>query len=237
MTNNKKKILIVDDEVKIVEAIQAYLEHNQYETLCAYDGESALEVFDRENPDLVILDLMIPKISGEVVCERIRKKSRVPIIMLTAKVFEEERINGFVIGADDYVTKPFSPKELMARVDNILRRVSYEFEPLFSKMSWNNGDLVFDKRENEVKKNGVEVILTPNEIKILALLMSHPRQVFSRERIIEVAFGADFDGYDRTVDSHIKNLRSKIETDSANPVYIITVRGIGYKFVGDEYEK
>jgi DNA-binding response OmpR family regulator len=226
----KKQILIVDDEPKIVEAVAAYLENSGYKTIIAGDGEKALSLFQKMNPDLIILDLMLPKITGEEVCRTIRRTSRVPIIMLTAKIEEEDKINGLNIGADDYVTKPFSPRELVARVNSLFRRSDDGATPLFQVMSWNDNDLEVDLNSYTVKKAGHIVNLTPYELKLLCTMVKYPKKTFTREELIEIAFGTDFDGYDRTIDSHIKNLRSKIEDDSANPSYIITVRGIGYKF-------
>ena len=230
MNDKKKKVLIVDDEPKIVEAVAAYLENSGYTAITASDGEKALLLVEKMNPDLVVLDLMLPKISGEEVCKAIRKISRIPIIMLTAKIDEDDKINGFNIGADDYVTKPFSPRELMARINSLLRRSDEGVSPLFDKMSWNNNDLEVDLESYTVRKSGELVNLTPNEFKLLCAMIKYPKKTFTREELIEVAFGSNYDGFDRTIDSHIKNLRSKIEDDTANPCYIVTVRGIGYKF-------
>lgn len=226
----ERKILVVDDETKIVNAIKAYLENSDYVIFTAFDGEQALKLFDEVNPDLVILDLMLPKISGEVICQTIRKKSRIPIIMLTAKIQENDIINGFNIGADDYLTKPFSPRELVVRVASLLRRSTEGISPLFNNMSWNNRELEVDFNEMLVKKNGIDAKLTPNEFKLFSTLIKYPKKSFTREELIESAFGYEYDGYERTIDSHIKNLRIKIEDDSSSPKYIITVRGIGYKF-------
>lgn len=230
MSGQNKKILIVDDEPKIVEAVAAYLENSGYQTKVAFDGETALNILKKENPDLVILDLMLPKISGEKICQMIRKTSRIPVIMLTAKVEEDDKINGLNIGADDYITKPFSPRELVARVNSLMRRVDEGSAPLFSIMSWNNSDLEVDFESYTVKKSGQVVNLTPNELKILFTIIKYPNKTFTREELIECAFGIEYDGFERTIDSHIKNLRSKIEDDTTNPKYILTVRGIGYKF-------
>lgn len=234
MKEECNKILIVDDEAKIVDAVKAYLENSGYIVFTAFDGEDALSKFENENPDLVVLDLMLPKISGEEVCLKIRKQSRIPIIMLTAKVQEDDKINGFNIGADDYITKPFSPRELVVRVRGLLRRCSDGISPLFNIMNWNNGNLEIDFTNMIIKKLGIEINLTPTEFKILSSLIKYPKKIFTREEIIEIALGIDYDGFDRTIDSHIKNLRSKIEDDSSNPIYIITVRGIGYKFGGED---
>jgi DNA-binding response OmpR family regulator len=226
----KKRILMVDDEPKIVEAVVAYLKNAGYEVFTAFDGQEALQQVEKHHPDLIILDLMLPKCSGEEVCKVIRKTSRIPVIMLTAKVEEEDKINGLNIGADDYVIKPFSPRELVARVNSILRRVDEGCSPLFDKMSWNEQDLEIDLNSYTVKKAGQTVNLTPNELKLLCTMVKYPNKTFTREELIEIAFGVDYDGFERTIDSHIKNLRSKIEDDTANPQYIVTVRGIGYKF-------
>ncbi len=228
----QKRILIVEDEPKIAEAVEAYLKKDGYSTLVAYDGRQALLLFEREHPNMMILDLMLPHISGEDVCKAVREQSRIPIIMLTAKASEDNKIDGLNIGADDYMTKPFSPRELVARVNSLFRRCSDGISPLFNRVSWNNGDLEVDFNAYTIKKQGVAVSLTPNEFKLLATLAKYPNKTFTRYELIELAFGIDFDGYDRTIDSHIKNLRAKIETDTANPVYILTVRGIGYRFGG-----
>ncbi len=230
MIEDKKKVLIVDDEPKIVEAVVAYLEKSGYNPFAAYDGEKALTLFDNVNPDLVVLDLMLPRISGEEICKIIRRNSRVPIIMLTAKISEEEKINGLNIGADDYVTKPFSPRELMARINSLLRRADEGVSPLFHIMSWNDNDLQIDLNSYTVKKSGVSVNLTRIEFKLLCTLIKYPKKIFTREELIDIVLGADYDGFERTIDSHIKNLRSKIEDDTTNPRYILTVRGVGYKF-------
>lgn len=234
MKTNNHKILLVDDEPKIVDVIKAYLEKSNYVVYTAFDGEQALQSFDEVSPDLLVLDLMLSKITGEEVCQAIRKKSRVPIIMLTAKTQENDIINGFNIGADDYLIKPFSPRELVARVASLLRRSVEGNAPLFNVMSWNNKELEVDFNEMIVKKNGIDAKLTPNEFKLLSTLIKYPKKSFTREELIESAFGYDYDGYERTIDSHIKNLRNKIEDNSTNPRYIITVRGIGYKFGGED---
>lgn len=225
-----KKILLVEDEEKIIEAVEAYLNNSGYQTFHALDGRDALEKFEKVKPDLVILDLMLPIISGEEICKEIRRKSTIPILMLTAKGNENDIIDGFNIGADDYMTKPFSPRELVVRVNNLFRRCSKGTSPLFNVMSWNNDDLEVNLETHIVKKQGHEIKLTPSEFKILSLLLKHPHKIFTREELIESAFSMDFEGYDRAIDSHIKNIRNKIESNKAKPEYIITVRGVGYKF-------
>jgi DNA-binding response OmpR family regulator len=226
------KILVVEDEAKIAEALSAYLGSAGYGVSLADDGESGLAAFNKSAPDLVILDLMLPKMSGEKLCTEIRRVSRVPVIMLTAKSGEDDKVCGFALGADDYISKPFSPRELMARVRSVLRRSAGGVSPLFSRMSWNSGDLEIDLESRSVWKGGEPAALTPNEYKILARLVKHPNRAFSRDELIDTALGENFGGFERTVDSHVKNLRGKIEDDTANPVYIVTVRGVGYRFGG-----
>ena len=226
---NKNKILVVDDEIKIVEVVKAYLEKDNYEVFIATDGKSALKSYDGNKQDLIILDLMLPDITGEEVCKILREKSDVPIIMLTAKVDEENILNGFNIGTDDYVIKPFSPKQLIARVNAIIKRVKNNK----SKLSFNNGDLIIDKDSYEVFKNNNLITLTPSEYKILLQLAENKNKVFTRGDIISKTMEDDSFVYDRIVDSHIKNIRAKIEDDNKKPKYILTVHGIGYKFGGD----
>lgn len=230
MKSKVKTILLVDDEPKIVEAVEAYLKNGGYAVHVAYDGKAAMAKFKAVNPDMVLLDLMLPQLSGEEVCQMIRRESRIPIIMLTAKAHEDDKINGLHIGADDYMTKPFSPRELVARVGSLFRRCSDGISPLFNRMDWNDGDLAVDFDAYTVEKQGAPVSLTPNEFKLFAALAKYPQKTFTREELIEIAFGQDFEGNDRTIDSHIKNLRGKIETNSAAPCYIVTVWGVGYKF-------
>ncbi len=233
MKENQSGILLVDDEEKIVEVVKSYLENSGYKVYDAFDGKTALSLFDRVNPSLVILDLMLPDISGEEICRTIRKKSRVPIIMLTAKVEEEHILNGLGIGADDYVTKPFSPRQLVARAAAQLRRTEDEKAALVNVFNFNQGELVVDTLRHEVQKNGEPVSLTPNEYKILLSLVKYPQKAFTREELICLVLGEDYEGYDRTIDTHVKNLRQKIEPDAKNPRYILTAYGIGYKFGGE----
>lgn len=228
----QNKILVVDDEEKIVEVVKSYLENDNYIVYTAYNGKQAIEIFNKVNPSLVILDLMLPDMTGEEICKKLRKESRVPIIMLTAKVNEEDILGGLDIGADDYVTKPFSPRQLIARVRALLRR-SEDESVLANILSYNNDNLMIDSIKHEVKKSGKIANLTPNEYKILMCLIKHPKKIFTREELISIALGEDFDGYDRTIDTHIKNLRQKIEDDSKAPRYILTAHGVGYKFGGE----
>ncbi len=229
----EKTVLVVDDEAMIRESVSAYLAKQGCRVLTAETGEEALDVFQKNPVTFVILDLMLPGMPGEEICRAIRGQSRVPIIMLTAKTQEADVLNGLAIGADDYVTKPFSVKQLYARMEAILRRISDDLRPLAEKFSWNGGDLQLDFEHSEVRKRGELLSLTPSEWKILSALVRHPKQVFSRDALIDLVFGPDFDGYDRVIDTHIKNLRKKVETDPRHPVYVKTVHGLGYKFGGD----
>lgn len=230
----EKNVLVVDDEAMIRESVSAYIMKQGYHVFTAGDGKEALEIFQNHPIIFVILDLMMPGMSGEEVCQAIRRQSRAPIIMLTAKTQEDDVLNGLNIGADDYVTKPFSVKQLYARMEAILRRAAGDLKPLAEKFSWNDNDLQIDFEHNEVRKQGELLSLTPSEWKILSALIKHPQKVFSRDNLIDLVFGSDFDGYDRVIDTHIKNLRRKVETDPKKPVYVKTVHGLGYKFGGEE---
>ena len=225
-----KNILVVEDEKNISDVIRAYLLKDNFNVYLAYDGEEALDKFDRNDIHLIILDLMIPEISGEEVCKIIRAKSEVPIIMLTAKTEEENRIKGLSIGADDYVLKPFSPRELISRVKALLRRSYRDYKPLAERLSFNDGDLEILVDELKVKKKGIDIELTTIEFKVLLSLVSNPNIVLSREQLIAIALGDEYEGYDRTIDTHIKNIRQKIEDNPKEPKYIQTVYGAGYKF-------
>lgn len=226
------KILVVDDEKKLVEVIKAYLEKEGFTVYIAYNGNEAMRTFEKCEPSLIILDLMMPGISGEDLCRMIRKKSSVPIIMLTAKVEEDDLVMGLNIGADDYVTKPFSPRELVGRVRAVLRRYIGKEGLVADNVSFNGGDLNIDYIKYEVKKGRNLVSLTPNEYKILAALSKNPGRVYTRLDLVDIALGFDYEGFDRTIDTHIKNLRQKIEDNPKIPGYILTVYGIGYKFGG-----
>lgn len=179
---------------------------------------------------------MLPKMTGEEVCGRIRATSSVPIIMLTAKADEDEKIEGISIGADDYLTKPFSVRELVVRVRALLRRAYRDVTPMADILTFNNGDLEVDIKKMIVKKQGIAVGLTTNEFKVLTVLLTNPGQVFSREQLVEKAFGIDYEGFDRTVDTYIKNIRQKIEDNTKEPIYITTVYGMGYKFIPNSSE-
>ena len=230
--DDKITILVVDDEQKVLDVIEAYLLKEGFNVLTCSDGEEALRIFEKEQIHLIILDLMLPKISGEKVCNKVRATSSVPIIMLTAKTEEDNKIEGLAIGADDYITKPFSNRELISRVKAIIRRTYRNNNPLAQLLIINNGDLEINIEKMTIKKRGATITLTSNEFKILIALLTNPGQIFSREQLVNRAFGMDYDGFDRTIDTHIKNLRQKIENDPKNPIYILSVYGMGYKFQG-----
>ncbi len=225
------KILVVEDEPKISEIVRAYLEKEKFRVVTADTGQKAISAL-KEGFDLVILDLMLPDMDGEDICKTIREGSDLPIIMLTAKSEEEDRIKGLGIGADDYVVKPFSPRELVARVKALLRRTKGSKDTL----DFNNGDLVIDPGRFEIQKSGSLVVLTPTEFKLLQCLAERPGQIFTRLQLVNVILGYDFEGYDRTIDAHVKNIRHKIEDNQRSPSYIKTVYGVGYKFTGQPDE-
>ncbi|WP_059172172.1 response regulator transcription factor [Bacillus sp. FJAT-27445] len=226
------KILIVDDEKRIIEVLEAYLEREGYAIATADNGVDALKKARSENPDLMILDLMLPDISGEEVCRLVRKESEVPILMLTAKSGEDDKINGILMGADDYVTKPFSPREVVVRVQAILRRSKKPVEKT-DKLNFKGG-LSIDTGKKEVTINGELISLTPIEYKLLTNMAENPGRVYSRMDLLEKIQdeGMFYEGYERSVDTHIKNLRKKIELDSRQPQFVVTVFGMGYKFGG-----
>ncbi len=228
-----KRILVVEDEEKIADVVKSFLESKGFTVSIAKDGKKALELFEREKISLVVLDLMLPELSGEEVCIALREKSRVPIIMLTAKSDEADMLTGLGIGADDYITKPFSLKALHARIEAVLRRAGDQPLMMNARKAYQNEDLVVDFESHNIYKRSEEVKLTPNEFKILATLAKYPNKVFTRDELITAALGTEFEGFDRTIDSHIKNLRQKIETDPRSPVYVKTIHGVGYKFGGE----
>lgn len=226
-------VLIVDDDVKLVRLLQVYFEKEGCITYSANNGLDALQVLRERKPDIIVLDLMLPGLNGLDVCRKIRKDNDIPIIMLTARDEESDRLVGLEIGADDYVTKPFSPKEVIARAKAILRRTSREVvrhEPIRA------GSIVIDLERHEVTINGQIIESTPTEFKILELLASNIGKVYSRLQIVEQTQGYSFEGYERTIDTHIKNLRRKLEINTKEHQYIQTVYGIGYKFVGETNE-
>jgi two-component system alkaline phosphatase synthesis response regulator PhoP len=225
-----KKILVVDDDVKTVELVKLYLNRDGYRVVTAYDGIEALRLARESHPDLIVLDLMLPGMDGLEICRTLRAESDVPIIMLTAMTTDQDRLTGLNLGADDYVTKPFSPRELAARVRAVLRRLPGERGP--DKIEY--GSLLVNFLKHEAYLDGKPLNLTPIEFKILGVLIKEPGRVFSRAQIIEKAFGHDFDSFDRTIDVHILKLRRKLEPDPRHPSYIKTVYGAGYKLLEND---
>ncbi|OCT13662.1 DNA-binding response regulator [Paenibacillus pectinilyticus] len=228
-----KTILIVEDEDKIREVLISYLNKEGFQTIESATGIQAMDYVRSGRVDLLILDLMLPDISGVEVCKAIRQFSSIPIIMLTARVSEDDRVQGLTQGADDYVVKPFSPRELTARVKAILRR-SQDDSLLAEAISFQHDDLVIRPLKNEVYKKGNLVNLTPIEYKLLLILAHHPNRTFTRDELIDKVLGFDFEGDTRAIDQHIKNLRHKIETNPKKPHYIVTVFSVGYRFTGGE---
>jgi len=223
-----KRVLVVDDDVKTVDLVKLYLNRDGYKVLTAYDGIEALRLAREGHPDLIVLDLMLPGINGLEICRTIRAESDVPIIMLTAMTTDQDKLTGLDLGADDYVTKPFSPRELAARVRAVLRRLPGERGPV----EVTQGKLTVNYLKHEATLDGRVLNLTPVEFKLLGVFIKEPGRVFSRAQLIEKALGYDFEGFDRTIDVHILNLRRKLESDSSQPRYIKTIYGAGYKFVG-----
>ena len=220
-----KKVLVVDDDAKTAELVKLYLNRDGYRVLTAYDGIEALQMARENYPDLIVLDLMLPGIDGLEICRILRTESDVPIIMLTAKTTDQDKLTGLSLGADDYVTKPFSPRELAARVRTVLRRLPGERGPAEIK----HGDITVNFLKHEASLSGIPLNLTSIEFKILGVLAKEPGRVFSRAQLIEKALGYDFEGFDRTIDVHILNLRRKLERDPRKPGYIRTAYGAGYK--------
>lgn len=225
-------ILIIEDEIKIAEILKLYLEKEGFRVTHALTGNEGFNALKKDLPDLVILDLILPDIEGEELCRILKTNYDIPVIMLTAKSSEDEKVKGFDAGADDYVVKPFGPKELIARIKAQLRKIKKA-----ERLSFNKGELLIDTKNHEVLKRGKPVTLTNTEFRILLLLASRPGQVFTREDIISAVLGYDFEGYDRTVDAHIKNIRQKIEDNHRKPELLKTVYGAGYKFTGIPDEK
>jgi two-component system alkaline phosphatase synthesis response regulator PhoP len=221
-------ILVVDDEPKIVKTVRAYLEKAGFRVASAGNGQAALTAFRHEKPALVVLDLGLPGIDGLDVARTMRRESNVPIIMLTARVDEADKLIGLELGADDYVTKPFSPRELVARVRAVLRRTGGEREAAPPPIA--AGEVHIDLERRRVTVGSQEVELTPTEFELLTVLARHPGRVFTRLELLDRVQGYSFEGYERTIDAHVKNLRQKIEPDPKEPRYVLTVYGVGYKF-------
>ena len=228
-----QKILVVDDEREIVKLVRTYLEKAGFRVVTANDGQEGLTVFRHEKPDLVVLDLNLPRVDGLDVCRTIRRESNTPVIMLTARVEEQDRLIGLELGADDYIIKPFSPREVVARVRTVLRRTtlqatSSEPEAIAA------GDVMLDLVRHTAAVAGQPVELTPTEFAVLRAMVAQPGRAFSRMELLDTVQGEAYEGYERTIDTHIKNLRVKVEADAKNPTHIITVYGVGYKFTEAE---
>jgi DNA-binding response OmpR family regulator len=222
----KQMILVVDDEEWVVKLVRGYLEQAGYAVAEAFDGEQALLRFRQVEPVLVVLDLMLPKLDGWEVARRLRATSQVPIIMLTAKVTESDRVTGLELGADDYLVKPFSPRELVSRVRAVLRRTVGTAPPQPIK----RGDLAIDTERHQVTLRGEPITLTPSEFRLLIALAQNPGRVFTRLQLLEHLQGSTYESFERTIDAHIKNLRRKLHSSPTDPEYIVTIYGVGYKF-------
>ncbi len=225
------KILVVEDEMKIARTVRLYLEQAGFQVTTVHDGALAVPAFRHERPDLIILDLLLPNVDGWEICRQIRRESGVPIIMLTARDQETDRVVGLELGADDYITKPFSPREVVARVRAVLRRVQGTVQP---PQIIRASDVVVDLERREASVAGRPLELTPAEFDLLVALASHPGQVFTRLQLLDQLQGSAYAGYERVIDQHIKNLRAKLGDDAHNPRYIATVYGVGYKFLPEE---
>jgi DNA-binding response OmpR family regulator len=227
------RILVADDDRKLASLVRLYLERAGHSVVAVHDGQAALAECRRREPDLAVLDIMMPVLDGHDVCHVLRSEGDVPIIFLTARATEDDLVQGLGLGADDYVTKPFSPRELVARVEAVLRRRRPEPEGSVTRV----GALVLDEDRHEVTLAGEVVPCTPAEFRILRELVTHPSRVYTRQRLLEAAFGFDHDALERTVDVHVMNLRRKLERDPAAPEHLVTVYGVGYKYVADEREE
>jgi len=226
-----ERILVIDDDPSVQEVVRAYLEHEGYLVLSAMNGRDGLDLTNFKQPSLIVLDLNLPDVNGDVICSDVRARSDVPILMLTAAGTSDEKVAGFAVGADDYLVKPFSPRELVARVGALLRRSGDGGgqTPLGRKLSFDGGALVIDTVRHEVESDGTVRDLTPSEYKLLLALAQYPGRVYSRYELINRIQGHDFAGYERTVDAHVKNLRRKVERTPSQPRYVETVRGVGYR--------
>jgi DNA-binding response OmpR family regulator len=225
-------ILIVEDDPKIANVVRVYLENDGFRVAHAEKGREALALAQKEPPLLVILDLMLPDMTGEEICQELKEMGDIPVIMLTSKASEEERLAGFALGADDYVVKPFSPRELLFRVKAVLKRSRREELEGTSLLSFNSGELALDGRSYQTMRKGEAVSLTPTEFKVLITLASTPQKVFTREELVQKALGYNFEGYERSIDAHVKNIRQKLGDDPHHPTYIQTIYGVGYRFSG-----
>ena len=232
MSDDVLSVLVVEDDYKIARVVKVYLEQAGYSVTVAQKGRDALDFLAKEQPAVVILDLMLPDITGENLFGEIKKLADIPVIMLTAKSAPEERVAGFALGADDYIVKPFNPREMVYRVKALLKRAGGRetVADAAPEMSFNQGAISVDGQRHLIRKRGVPVDFTPSEFRIMLAFASSPHWVLTREKLIEKAFGYQFEGFDRTIDVHIKNIRQKIEDDPRNPTLIITVHRVGYKF-------
>jgi DNA-binding response OmpR family regulator len=225
-------VLVVEDDHKLARIVRAYLEGADFRVHHAATAREALRMAGEELPLAVILDLGLPDKSGEELCQELKELGDMPVIMLTAKSSEEERIAGFSLGADDYVVKPASPRELVYRLKAVLKR--YDGGAAASRpLSFNNGRLVLDSKRHEVMRDGRQLVITPTEFKLLLILAAAPQRTFTRDELVSKALGYQFEGYERSIDAHIKNLRQKLEDDARNPVFLKTVYGVGYLFCGE----
>lgn len=222
-------ILLVEDDARIAEVEIAYLERARFRVQHTFTGREAMNLISADQPALVVLDLMLPDLSGESICRELKERD-IPVIILTAKSSEEERLAGFALGADDYIVKPFSPRELVARVQAVLKRAGATENG--TRLSFNGGQLVIDDRNYSVVCRGTDIRLTAVEFKILYALAAVPHKTFTREGLVDKAMGNNFDGYERNIDSHIKNIRQKLGDSPKSPTYLITVYGLGYRFGG-----
>jgi len=227
----KQRILIVEDDIKTVALIRLYLERSGFEVFEANDGPAGLEAVESARPDLVILDLMLPKLNGMEICKAIRENSNIPIIILTARTTEADKLAGLYQGADDYIAKPFSPRELVARVHTILRRASQNDD---KRTEIIYGDLCVNLQRHEVSLNGRPANLTPKEFRLLETFVRSPGRAFTRQELAERAFGWDYQALDRTIDAHVANLRRKLQSHTSQSPLITTVFGVGYKFVTNQ---
>ena len=232
MPDDVLSVLVVEDDYKIARVVKVYLEQAGFRITAASKGRDAIAALAKELPSLVILDLMLPDMAGEDLFGEIKKLADIPVIILTAKSAPEERVAGFALGADDYIVKPFNPREMAYRVKALLKRAAAR-EAAAPAMSFNQGLISVDGQKHEVRKRGVPVDFTPSEFSIMLAFASSPHWVLTREKLIEKAFGHQFEGFDRTIDVHIKNIRQKIEDDPRNPALIVTVHRVGYRFEAD----
>ncbi|MEO5633285.1 response regulator transcription factor [Gaiella sp.] len=224
-----RNVVVIDDEQSVRDVVRGYLENDGFVVFTAENGREGLALTARVRPALVVLDLMLPDVSGEEICRDIRTRSDVPILMLTARASEDNRVDGLRLGADDYLTKPFSPRELVARVHAVLRRTRGADVPLVEVLSFGERELEIDTVQHEIRCDGIVVDLTPNEYKLLVTLARFPGRVYTRYELVTHVQGIDFDGDERTIDAHVKNLRKKIEPDPRRPRYVLTVVGSGYR--------